>query len=202
MFAKVQRQNTTRGQERLTLNHRPSISTLSHPLFTAKLPALGGVAAGIVSAICGSVFGNRFVYMYYEWVYPNADEALVASAASFHIVLPWLFFLAGVLAGIVLMLLYRRNLRNHRDLLVERLLLSREDRRRQMSIVQYIRIEWPLLFIGLTIVALSLLSQSYQAALVTFSGTGGLLASLMLTYRERTQIYEEALARTAERTGG
>lgn len=193
--------NALRGKEKLALSHRPSISAFANPLFTATLPALGGLALGLVSAICGSVVGNRFVYMFYSLLYPNADDAFLASAALFNVILPWLFFLVGVFAGVVLILFYRRNLRNHHELLVQRLLLSREERRRQMGIVQYIRIEWPLLFMETSIVGLSLVSQSYQAALVTLSGTGGLVASLVLTHRERTQIYEEALARTGERTG-
>ena len=181
------------------MNHKPRVSAFAHPLFTSTLPGLAGLAVGIVAGTCASVVGYRVAHMVLAFKYPRSYETHLASAALLNVVLSCSSFLGGILVGIVLMLFYRRNLREHHDLLVERLLLSREEKRRQMGILQLITIEWPLWLIVLSYVAFCLWSQSYQGVLIALSGGGGMFASVPLTYRERMHIYEDALARTAER---
>ena len=180
------------------MNQEPKISTSAHPLFASVLPGLGALACGLVDASCGAVAGYHFAYLFIPLQYPDLDDASLASAALFNVVLPWLCFFIGLVVGIVLMLIYRRNLRNHHKFLVERLLLSREEKRQQTRALQRIKIEWPLLLMALSCVG-PLCAGSYQGGLIATSGVGGLFAGLLITYRERKEIYEDAFARKAER---
>ena len=119
------------------------------------------------------------------------------------VVLPWLVFLGFFLIGLLLMRFYRRGLRKYHDLLVSRLILAKGERQ-ELPVLQQLVIEWPLLALGLILVGSFFYGDSAQGAAWSMSCLGGVLASVMTTYVERKQIYDDAINASGEAraTGG
>ena len=133
--------------------------------------------------------GYRFGQFFTPMQSPEFDPRL---AMLLGVVIPWLLFLAFFLAGLLLMRFYRRGLRNYHDLLVGRLVLAK-DEKQPMPVLLQLKIEWPLLALGLIMVGAISYGDSAQGAAWSMSALGGLLASVMTTYAERRQVYDDAV---------
>lgn len=176
------------------------ISSLAHPFVASVFPGLCGLSLGIVCSSCGSVTGYHFANLFIplEHLESGVSPSYLSVAVSIHLILPWLVFLVCLLAGLLLMWFYRRNLRRHHNLLVGQLVLPKEEIR-QLPLLQRLTIEWPLWLLLLSGVGVtSAFGESAQGGVIAFCGTGGLLTSLMTTRIERRHIYEDAVRVLAE----
>ncbi|MBL7645089.1 MAG: hypothetical protein JNK74_02755 [Candidatus Hydrogenedentes bacterium] len=165
------------------------IPSTAHPLIAATLPGLCGLTMGIICSIGGSAMGYRFGQLFVPMESPESDPRL---AMLLGVVIPWLLFLGFFLVGLLLMRFYRRGLRNYHDLLVGRLLLAKGEKRPLPNLLQ-LKIEWPLLASGLILLGAISYGDSAQEAVWSMSGFCGLLASVMTTYAERKNIYDDAV---------
>lgn len=138
--------------------------------------------------------GYRFGQFFTPMQSPESDPKL---AMLLGVVIPWLLFLGFFLAGLLLMRFYRRGLRSNHDLLVGRLVLAK-DEKKPLPVLLQLKIEWPFLALGLILVGAISYGDSAQGAAWSMSGLGGLLASVMTTYSERRQIYDDAVNALSE----
>lgn len=181
-------------QEESTLTSKRDVSLIAHPVVAATFPGFCGFAIGIIFSVCGSAMGYRFGQLFVPMEYPDADpEPMMV----FGVVMPWALFLGFFAIGFVLMRFYRRSLRQNHDLLVSRLLLPKGERQR-LPVLQYLRMEWPYLALGLIMLGVVLYGDSAQGAAWSMSCIGGLLASLIMTYKERKRIYDDAVTASVE----
>lgn len=183
------------------LSNQRRISSVAHPFAASVFPGLCGLSLGIVSSSCGSVIRYRFAnsFIPQEYLDSGVIPSYLSFAASISLILPWLVFLVCLLAGLLLMRFYCRNLRKHHNLLVGQLVLPKEEVR-QLPILQRLTIEWPLWLLLYSWLGALCCSYGYtfQEEVVVTSGMGGLLASLMTTRIERRHIYEDAVRVLAE----
>lgn len=133
--------------------------------------------------------GYRFGQFFVPLESPDADPRF---AMLFGVVIPWLVFLGSFLIGLLLMRFYRRSLHNYHDLLVNRLIQAKGERQ-ALSFLQQLKIDWPLWALGVIVVGVTFSGESAQRAAWSMSCLGGLFASVMTTYVERKQIYDDAI---------
>ena len=133
--------------------------------------------------------GYRFGQFFVPMELPNADPRF---AMFLGVAIPWLLFLGFFFVGLLLMRFYRRGLRKYHDLLVSQLIQAKGERQ-ALPVLRQAKIYWPCLALGLIAVGLFFYGDSAQGAVWSMSGFGGLLASVMTTYAERRQLYDDAV---------
>lgn len=171
------------------MSTKHTIPSIAHPLVAATLPGYCGLAIGVIFSTGGSAMGYRFGEFFTPMLSSESDPGLVMIVG---VVIPWLLFLGSFFVGLLFMRLYRRGLRRHHGLLLERLLLAKGDKK-QLPVMLQLQLEWPLLALGVILVVSINSGNSAQGAAWWMSGFGGLLASVMTTYVERKQIYDDAV---------
>ncbi|MBI2434428.1 MAG: hypothetical protein HYV26_16345 [Candidatus Hydrogenedentes bacterium] len=171
----------------------PKKPSFAHPLFTALIPGGAGLAAGVTLAGCAT-------WIEYAWgsaaLAPGAPPAGQLSALP--LLLPWISFFAGFVAGAVCLVPYRRALRRYQARWVERSLFP--GFRGTKYELESLKLYWPVMA-PVVLLLLSPFCNSPQQGMTFAAAAAGAWGALLLSFPARRTIYVRAVARWWELGG-
>jgi hypothetical protein len=167
------------------------VPAYGHPFFLATLPGLAGVVVGVSTAVSGSLFGYHMTEAILSVELPN-DPSRALWGARLAALIPWGMLFTGFLVSVILMTVYKRNLRRNAGHLAMRLVLTWQEKKQCLSCWKILAIEWPVLAALAGVLATNWLGSSMEAGLWQLSFMSGVLTGAWFTWPERKVIYNKA----------